>query len=277
MSKITDAIGKVRRPDAAFKPAASRRAAANVSTQGRAPSGIQGIEFEALRKLGQFTPIDEDIAESNKIILSPNYEQAMASYKILRTRILHRMHSNGWNRLAVTSCGPGDGKTLTSINLAISLARQEDQNVVLIDLDLMRPSVCSRLGIVPTAGLAEYFSGDAALEDIVISPDIDRLTVLASTNRVANSSETLRSEKMLDLLETIAARGSSTIVVFDMPPLLRSDDVLAFGPLVDALLMVVSSGKSSRTDLKKAKEFLDEFNLIGTALNRSSESAPAYY
>lgn len=266
MSKIQDALAKIRKSPAS--PPATRAQTSIVDHTG---------VFRALEGHGQFSPIAEEIAEANRIIISPRYEQAIASYKILRTRILQRMRSNNWNRLAVTACGSGEGKTVTSINLAISLARQETQNVILADLDLIHPTVCKYLGIEARVGLAEYFSGEATLEEILISPGIDRLLVLASAKPIENSSETLRSAKMLELLERVIAKKSSTIIVFDMPPLLKSDDVLAFGPLVDALLLVVSIGKSSREELIRAKELLQEFNLIGTALNMSEESATAYY
>ena len=277
MSKIQDAIGRARDSHDESQRTTKRSKANKASSRTQVDAyGNSGI-FRTLEGFGQFYPIDEEIAESNKIITSPQYAQAVASYKILRTRILRRLSSNKWNRLAITSCGPGEGKTVTAINLAISLARQEKQNVILVDLDFIHPSVCRYLGIKPALGLAEYFSGEASVEELLISPGIDRLLILASANSIPNSSETLRSSKMLDLLENIAARDTSSIVLFDMPPLLGSDDVLAFGPLIDALLLVVSSGKSSRSDLERAKELLEEFNLIGTALNMSREMAPAYY
>lgn len=266
MGKIQDALAKVRTSAAGQSPARAQTSIAD-------HTGI----FRELEGHGQFSPIAEEIAEANRIISSPRYEQAIASYKILRTRVIQRMRSNKWNRLAVTACGPAEGKTVTSINLAISLARQESQNVVLVDLDLLHPTICQYLGIELRVGLAEYFSGEATLEEILISPGIDRLLVLASAKSIANSSEILRSRKMLELLDRVAAKKSSSIIVFDLPPLLRSDDVLAFGPLVDALLLVISPGKTSRAELETAKELLQEFNLIGTALNMSNETAGSYY
>ena len=277
MSKIQDALAKVRKSVASTPSTGTTKTAGQVPGRAQIANADHTDTFRALEGYGQLLPIVEEIAEANRIISSPRYAQAMASYKILRTRVLQRMRSNKWNRLAVTSCGPAEGKTVTSINLAISLARQETQNVILADLDLIHPTVCKYLGIEPRVGLAEYFSGEASLEDVLISPGIDRLLVLASANPIENSSETLRSHKMLELLERVAAKKTSSIIIFDMPPLLRSDDVLAFGPLVDALLLVVSTGKSSRVELERAKELLQEFNHIGTALNMSTESAAAYY
>ena len=277
MSKIQDALAKVRESISSPPPVGADR----YDRQQPGPSNGSVADFTStfrtLEGYGHFSPIEEETAEANRIISSPHYEQALASYKILRTRVMQRMRSNNWNRLAITACGPGEGKTLTSINLAISLARQENQNVVLVDLDFVRPTVCRYLGLQPEVGLAQYFSGEASLEDIWISPGIDRLLVLASATPIENSSESLRSGKMLELLERITAKKSSSIIVFDMPPLLGSDDVLAFGPLVDAMLFVIATGKCSRADLERAKEFLEEFELIGTVLNKSKEAAANYY
>lgn len=277
MSKIQDALTKVRQTVGSPRPVEGIETAQHVRTPMQRKIADNTGVFRTLKGHGQPATIAEEVAEVNRIISAPRYEQDMTSYKILRTRVLQRMRSNKWNRLAITACGPAEGKTVTAINLAISLARQENQHVVLIDLDLIRPTVCRYLGIKPEVGLAEYFSGEASLEDIWISPGIDGLLVLASATPVQNSSETLRSNKMLELLETVAAKKSSSIIIFDMPPLLRSDDVLAFGPLVDALLFVVAAGKSSRAELERARELLEEFNLIGTALNMSTETAAAYY
>ena len=277
MSKIEDALAKVRGSVATPPLDSTTRTAGQLPARTQIHSAESSGTFRTLEGRGQILPIKEECADAHRIISSPRYEQAIASYKILRTRVLQRMRSNNWNRLAVTACGPAEGKTVTSINLAISLARQEDQNVILIDLDLVRPTVCRYLGLEPRVGLAEYFSGEATLDEIWISPGIDRLLVLASATPIENSSETLRSMKMLELLETVAAKSSSSIIVFDMPPLLTSDDVLAFGPLVDALLFVIATGKSSRAELERGKELLHEFNLIGTVLNMSKESVVAYY
>jgi capsular exopolysaccharide synthesis family protein len=277
MSKIADALSKSRGSRKNRRPEAVSGKNVLPAVLG-SPSELDdsGI-FESLDGFKQVVPIPEEIADQNRLICSPRYQPAFSPYKILRTRVLHRMRSNRWNRLAITSCGPGEGKSLTAINLAISLALQEQQNVVLLDLDLIHPSLYQYLGIEPEAGLSNYFNGGAQLEDLLISPGIDRLLVLGSETPIENSSETLRSSRMLELLDKVASRDSSSIIVFDMPPLLRSDDVLAFGPLVDALLLVVTPGKTSRVELEKAKEYLQEFNLLGTALNKSSESTTPYY
>lgn len=276
MSKIQNAIDKARNSQLGHASRVVRSTSGHVAKGDRSPGPDQSGLFVSLEGRGRHLPIDEDIAEESRILCSSSNEQAIASYKILRTRVLQRMRSNRWNKLAVTSCGPGEGKTLTSINLAISLAKQENQNVILVDLDFVHPTICRYLGIQPRVGLAEYFSGNATVDDILIAPNIDRLLLLASDNPIDNSSETLRSNKMLELLDIVASKNSSSIIIFDLPPLLRSDDVLAFGPLVDAILFVVSTGRTSRADIEKAKELLNEFEVLGTALNMSDESAPAY-
>lgn len=276
MGKIERALAK-RREALEGRKGSTRKQPVKKSTTSASSLNGDTSTFRRLEQFGQQGVIDDGIAEDNRLICSPQYQSSLASYKILRTRVLQRMRSNNWNRLALTSSRPGEGKTLTAINLAISLARQENQNVILVDLDLIRPAVCEYLGIVPRKGLSDYLSGNAKLEDIWISPGIEQLLVLASSERIENSSEALRSEKMAELLEGVAQKHTSSIIVFDMPPILMSDDVLAFGPLVDAILFVVGAGKSSRDDLERSKELLADFELLGTVLNNSSEASASYY
>ena len=127
------------------------------------------------------TTITLDIARlrENRIIASTEPDSVADAYKVLRTHVLQQMRANGWKALGVTSAGEGAGKTLTAINLAISLARQIDQTVLLVDLDLKRPSLMGYLvdsGEMP--GLSDYLSGDRDLPEILVNPGIDRLVIL---------------------------------------------------------------------------------------------------
>lgn len=201
------------------------------------------------------------------------------SYKILRTQVLQRLRENQWNALAVTSPMSGEGKTLTAINLAISLAREVDYTVLLVDADLRSPSVHTYFGINPEKGLSDYLTDDVPLPQLLIHPSgIGRFVILPGGKPLENSSEMLNSPKMARLVEELKSRYSSRIVLFDLPPLLSTADTLAFSPYVDAALLVIEAGKTPTHDIERATSLLlQNTKLIGTVLNKAQNRSSAGY
>jgi exopolysaccharide/PEP-CTERM locus tyrosine autokinase len=192
------------------------------------------------------------------------------AYRILRTQVLQRMEENHWNTLAITSPGHGEGKTLTAINLAISLAMEVNYTVLLVDADLRHPSIHEALGIPVTAGLSDYLTGNIPLSEILIHPEgLDRLVVLPGNNSLFNSSEMLNSPKMSQLVEEMKNRYPSRMVLFDLPPVLSASDALSFSPYVDAALLVLEEGKTKAPDITRAMELLQGTQVVGTVLNRA--------
>ena len=216
------------------------------------------------------------ILNANRVVAGTDAPAAMA-YKMLRTRVLQRMRANGWTTLAVTGTCPNEGKTLTSINLSLSMARDVNASVVLVDFDLRQPALYRDLGLSPQFGMNDCLEHDVPLEQALVRPiGHKRLSLLLNQKSYADSSELLSSPKMLDMIQRLCA-GPGRIVIFDMPPILATDDVMAFSPLVDAVLLVVSQGTTKQEDLLAAKQLLEEANVLGTVLNRSSEDQSPYY
>jgi capsular exopolysaccharide synthesis family protein len=197
------------------------------------------------------------------------------SYKILCTQVLQRLRENDWNALAVTSAAGREGKTLTAINLAISLSREVDCTVLLVDADLRAPGIHRCFGLPAGPGLGDYLSAGVALADVLVHPGIDRLVLLPGGTPLANSSEMLGSQKMMNLVQELKSRYPSRIVVFDLPPVLSAADALAFSPYVDAAILVVEEGASDREQVQRAAEMLGTTRLIGTVLNKSRQAAIA--
>lgn len=232
----------------------------------------------------RFQPIalDRAVMEENNVLPLVTDPAALRAYKILRTRLLRRLEANQWQSFAVTGATPSEGKTLTAINLAMALAQDSSTWVFLVDLDLQRPKVADYLGITNRngeRGLTDYLLGDATLDQITYSPNnMDRLAVIPNFQAVANASDLLTSARMDELVRTLEGEVPRRIVIFDMPPVLASDDVLAFAPQVDGMLLVVAEGTTSRDALRGAKELLTEMNLLGVVLNRSDvQDEGAYY
>lgn len=233
----------------------------------KASGGVadENIEYTITRKIS----IDSSELRKKRILTDQNNSVADA-YKILRTQILQRLREKNWNTLAITSPNRGEGKTLTSINLAISLAREMDYTVLLVDTDLRKPSIQHNLNFHAENGLSDYLSSDVPLNQILVHPEgIPKLVILPAGQAVENSSEMLSSPKMMRLVDELKNRYPSRIVLFDLPPILSYSDALAFSPLIDALLVVIEDGVTQRNDLRQAFEMLQGVEVIGTVLNKA--------
>jgi len=231
----------------------------------------------------RFQPVTLDKAVLHDNFVLPQLQDAGAlrAYKILRTRVLRRLEANQWRSFAITGVTAGEGKTLTALNLAIALAQDVNTWVALVDLDLQRPRVAEYLGLRSShgeKGLSDYLQGDATFENIVYAPsDIERLAIIPNFTPLLNASETLTSPRMGELMQALEAETPRRILIFDMPPVLAADDVLAFAPQIDGLLLVVAEGTTDRNQLTRAKEVLAEMSLLGVVLNRSAERNDAAY
>ncbi|MCC7258122.1 MAG: CpsD/CapB family tyrosine-protein kinase [Gammaproteobacteria bacterium] len=218
---------------------------------------------------------DRVLTENRLIAALPNHELRDA-YRILRTRVLQTMRENHWSSVAVTGPATGCGKTLTAINLAISLAMEVTHTVLLVDLDLRKPSVHTYFDYQPEYGLSDYLLRDVPIQQILFTPTIERLVVLPGREVIENSSEMLRSPKMVALVNELKHRYPDRLVVFDLPPILAADDALSFAPYTDAMLLVAEAGGTSRDDLQRALEVLKAAPVIGTVLNKAHTPRGGY-
>jgi Mrp family chromosome partitioning ATPase len=195
------------------------------------------------------------------------------AYRVLRTRVLHKMREHGWNTLAVTSPGVGCGKSLTAINLALSVALEIHQTVLLADANLRDPSVHRYLGIEPAVGLSDYLMDNVPISKILVNPKgIGRFVVLPGKRSVFNSSELVASPKMARLVEELKHRYPSRFVVFDLPHL-GTADALSFTPYVDAVVLVVEEGKTTQDELSQTIASLRDTPLVGLVLNKAENGS----
>ena len=249
-------------------------------------SSLIGAAKDLIESSGMFKGITRaqlefQTMEINRILPAVDDKRAITAYKILRTRVLQRMRTNNWRTLIVTAAGAAEGKTVTACNLAVSISNDVNQSVILVDLDLQRPSLASYFGLDVNAGIGDFLSGNAEIGDIVYAPsDMDhRLAIIPNGDRVENSSELLASPRMRELLGWIEDQGQDSIAIFDMPPILACDDVLSFLPYVDATLLVAAERQTERIALSRTMDMLADANLLGVVLNQSREdsSASTYY
>jgi len=238
---------------------------------------VSAAEPQTLRQFAKVT-LDPAVLERNCVLPQVADRAGLRAYKILRTRLLQRLAAKNWHSVAVTSTKAGEGKTLTTINLAVALSQDPNTRVCLVDFDLQRPQVAAQLGIRCERGLGEYLLGEAQAEQIIYDCGLPSLLVIPNSRTFDNSSDMLASARTAELLGLIAADLPDHILIFDMPPL-TADDVLTFAPRIDGVLLVVAEGRTERASLEKAKDLLGEMNLVGVVLNRSAERDDelAYY
>lgn len=242
----------------------------------------QAIPTEITYKETRTAPLYPGWLRQNRIITPDDTPHSKArhveAYKVLRTRVSQRMRQNGWSTLAITSPGQNEGKTLTAINLSISLAMEANHTVLLVDADLRRPTIHTYLGLEVGLGLSDHLLENTPFEQILVHPDLRRLVVVPGGTPIAESSETLSAPKMRRLVQELKTRYASRLVIFDLPPLLNMDDALAFVPYVDAVLLVIQEGQTLQEEAAQAVALLQSANanLLGTVLNKSVESTTRY-
>jgi len=238
-----------------------------------AASPDAGITYSRTRTL----PASREVLRRNHVINPSERDAATNAYRMLRTQVMQRMKENGWNALAVVGAAPNEGKTLTAVNLAMTMAGEVAHTVLLVDLDLRQPSIHTCFGVRPELGLSDYLQGRAELSDVLFNPGIERLVVLPGGEPLANSSEMLSSPRMASLVTELKTRYPDRFVIFDLPPLLYTDDALAFAPYVDAALLVVEEGRTRKSDILRTMDLLGATNVLGTVLNKAEVQEQAAY
>lgn len=253
---------------------ALEREAAKQTPQPRSGSGPWIAGAAAPHRIGNAVLTPKRKAMERARLLPYLDQSAVNAYKLLRTRLLQRMRNSGWRTLIVTSIGPNEGKTTTAINLALA-ACNANQGVLLVDLDLKRPAVARSFGFERRIGLSDYLRGRADADAVLYDTDIDLLAVIPNFDVVASHGSVVEP-RMVELAEHLREAYPDRLIVFDMSPVLASDDVIAFAPLVDTVLLVIAEDRTSRALLQRANEMLEGIPLVGTVLNCSSEGDASF-
>lgn len=240
-------------------------------------SDTMGSLTENRPKSGWNSP---DYTVSRRVILDPAHLEktrctgffpdmaANDPYKVLRTQVLMRMQEKNASTVMITSARPGEGKTLTALNMAFVCARDYTRTVLLVDCDLKQQHVHKYLGIPSGQGLSDYLINDTPLKDLIIWPDVDKFTFISGGAPVSDSTELLSSPRMQSLIPEMKARYAERIIIFDTPPILESADALAFIPFVECVLVIADCGHTSREDLSRALSLVPQEKLLGLVFNR---------
>jgi protein-tyrosine kinase len=200
-------------------------------------------------------------------------------YDMLRTQVLQEMDKKSWQFLAVTSPTAGCGKTVTACNLAMSIARLPERQVLLVDLDLRKPMVANYLGLASTGGILSVLEGRSTLSSAILQASIgpNNFLVLPGSESTAGSSEWMASQTMGAALQAIKREFRSHVVIFDLPPMLLGDDVISILPRMDATLLVAGVGSTSVADIKECQKHLQRTPVVRVVVNKATEAAGSYY
>jgi protein-tyrosine kinase len=242
-------------------------------------AGSDMINGEIRYSITRTLPVRLEDLQRRRIITGHDDNVVREEYKILRTHILQRTLAEQKNTLMITGPLPGEGKTLTAINLAISLSHEVNKTVLLVDADMRSPSISSYFGFPKGKGLVDYLAGDAVLSDVLVHPEgFDKLVILPGGRPVAGAAELIGSPMMGNLVRELKHFYPERYVLFDLPPVLSFADPLAFAPLVDGVILVVEMGKTPRESIQKCVQVLKGFPLIGLVLNKvDTKGHEGYY
>jgi protein-tyrosine kinase len=182
------------------------------------------------------------------------------------------------NLIMVSSAKPNEGKTFVAINLALSIALEQDKTVLLIDADVLLPSVMRELGVEAQLGMIDYLLGKTEqVSDIIYNTNINKLKLIPPGELHHLSNELLASEKMATLANELANRYPDRIVIFDCPPLIGVTETLVLANLMGQALIVVEESKTSIVDIQTATEHLNENLALGLVLNKAIRSHKDLY
>lgn len=226
--------------------------------------------------LGSVT-LSPSLLAGNGLFLDASDHPAAVAFDVLRTRLLHGLAEKGWKRIAVTSPTHGCGKSFVATNLALSLSRRPSSRTALLDLDLRRPELARILGIREEHALSEFLSGEQPLESIFCRHG---RTLALGLNGVAvdKASETLHDPDTVSALAAMLEQLDPEVVIYDVPPVLVNDDVLALGPCVDALLLVTDGTKTTPEEIRACERLLQgRIPLMGVVLNRAQDFSAGRY
>lgn len=220
------------------------------------------MNIEKMRRAGMVTPDGErtQISEEYRLVKRPLLSNAF--------RRDGKAIARG-NLIMVTSALPGEGKTFTAINLAMSIAQERDQTVLLVDADVAKASIPEFLGIPYEKGLLDVLADPSIpLSDVMIRTQIENVSILPAGRRHRQSTELLASEAMRKLVDDLATRYPDRIVIFDSPPLLATSEASVLGSHMGQIVMVVETGKTPQEAVREALNHIDQCEFVGVVMNK---------
>ncbi len=236
------------------------------------PGGMDDYEIKSsIRRI-----TNPEISENLVVIKNP-LSHVAEEYRKLRTTIFEATEGTSANTILVTSSMSGEGKSLTSANLAASISLKSDHSVLLIDADLRRPTLHKYFNLTPEKGLIDYLRGEAELDEVLLSIDIGNMLLLPAGKPTANPVELLTSNRMQDLMQVLKNQFSNRYVIIDSTPLMSTAEPVALASKSDGVLFVVRERQVGRKDVQNALALLKGAKILGVILNADDDSSNGRY
>jgi Mrp family chromosome partitioning ATPase len=188
-------------------------------------------------------------------------------FNLLRSRILKLNRAHGWRIFGVVSATPGVGKSFVATNMAAAMSRTPSLLTYLVDLDLRRGSIAENFRFQPEQGIGGFLEGEEASFELRV-PEKERLLIVPTDASRSHSAELLASERMERLIQALHDLPKETIVICDLPPVFANDDAAIVASRLDAYLLVVEDGRSTKKQIKDSIKVLNPAPCAGVVLNR---------
>ncbi len=229
-------------------------------------------------RLGEFSVNAAHLAR-HRVITAEREDPAYTAFDVLRTRLLQALSDNGWSRVAITSPTKDCGKTFTAANLAISLSRQENCRTLLLDCDMRRPSLHRVMGVNNPGAMGDMLRGKTDPSQHLVRLGDNGIhagrNIAYGFNSIVEpyASELLQDPRTGQTLDRIEEELEPEVMLFDLPPALYYDDVIAFRPMFDGVLLVVGGGTTTEKEIKEVERRLGESTpLLGMILNKAEQT-----
>lgn len=194
-------------------------------------------------------------------------------FRLLKNNILFPEKGTPPKSIMITSFSPSEGKSFVAANLAISIAQNIDEYVLLLDCDLRSPSIQSMFGLAETPGLSEYLSKGKPLSSLLVKTFLDKLTILPAGQIPDNPSELLSSDRMKRLILEIKARYSDRYIIFDTPPPHLTSETNAISRQVDGIIIVIQQGKTRKKEVLDLVDLYGKEKILGVVYNFAKKRA----
>lgn len=268
--------------EAAPEPGVTTKVAASVTAPAPAPEAARpapvldnknyvNIDFARLAAAGFLTP-DQPMTRQSE-------EYQHIKRRVLGNMVPGALNSNRpSNLILITSSVPSEGKTFTSVNLAISIAMEVDHTILVVDTDIMKRDLSRTLGVVDRKGLFDLIaSPHLKLEDLLVRTNLRNLVILPVGTRRDGSTELLASMRMRELADEIALRYRDRVVLFDSPPVLATTTASALAPLVGQVILVAEAGSTKHETIREALQRLDRVTVTGVIMNKAKQVSASSY
>ena len=227
----------------------------------RRKSRIANIEFEALMARDILTP-------------DTKRNRTVEEFRLIKRMVLSRRWDQSdapGNTIVVTSALPSEGKTTTAINLAMSIAAEEDLRVLLVDADFIKPDALRQLGVSADKGLIDVIQDPKTdLSDVMLRTNIEKLSLIPAGQLHDRCTELLASARMDEIITELASRYEDRILIFDSPPVLATTESVVLASHMGQVIFVVQAGRTKRESVDSALELLGDRPNMGLVLNRSA-------